>query len=386
MKFTKVALSLLCMTVLFCGCAKNSDVVLKINDNEITRGEFYDGFNKIKDVQLKDAPKEMKSDGSYMVLALKERYVNDYIGKKLLEEEYVKRKIEASEEEIKAKKDAIIAQIGSEEKFKNILKENNISDEKLNEDFANEVKIEKLAKTLKRKPVTDADAQKYYNFNKQKFNTPERVRVSHILIDTNPENIRRNITDADKDAKMSSEEIDKKVKEEVQRKEQLAKELQQKASKNPKEFAALAAKYSDDEVTAKNGGDIGYIAKAQVVKEFGDAAFKQKVGTVSPLVKSEFGQHIIYVTDKAAAGMQSFASVKQELKAYLEETQKIEALQSYVDDLKKNAKIEFVDEALNPENLRKEMTDALVKQMDSSQKKALEKGKKVLDKTEKENK
>ncbi len=386
MKFTKVALSLLCMTVLFCGCAKNSDVVLKINDNEITRGEFYDGFNKIKDVQLKDAPKEMKSDGSYMVLALKERYVNDYIGKKLLEEEYVKRKIEASEEEIKAKKDAIIAQIGSEEKFKNILKENNISDKKLNEDFANEVKIEKLAKTLKRKPVTDADAQKYYNFNKQKFNTPERVRVSHILIDTNPENIRRNITDADKDAKMSSEEIDKKVKEEVQRKEQLAKELQQKASKNPKEFAALAAKYSDDEVTAKNGGDIGYIAKAQVVKEFGDAAFKQKVGTVSPLVKSEFGQHIIYVTDKAAAGMQSFASVKQELKAYLEETQKIEALQSYVDDLKKNAKIEFVDEALNPENLRKEMTDALVKQMDNSQKKALEKGKKVLDKTENENK
>ncbi len=383
MKFTKVALSLLCATVLFCGCAKDSDVVLKIDNNEITRGEFYDGFNKVKEVQLKDAPKELKADGSYMVLAFKEKYVNDFIGKKLLEKEYVKRNIEATPDEVKAKKDAIIAQLGSEEKFKNILKENNISDERLNQDFSNEIKIEKLAKTLKVKTVTDADAQKYYNFNKQKFNTPERVRVSHILIDTNPENIRRNITDADKDAKLTAADIDKKVKEEVQRKEQLAKEVQQKAAKNPKEFAALASKYSEDEVSARNGGDLGYIIKAQVVKEFGDAAFKQKVGTVSPLVKSEFGQHIIYVTDKAAAGMQSFASVKHELKAYLEETAKIEALQKYVDDLKKNANIEFVDETLNPENLRKQMTDALMKQVENSQKAPDKNGKKVLNKADK---
>ena len=113
MKFTKIALTLVCSLALFCGCAKDSDIVLKVNDKNITRAEFYGDFNKIKNMQLKNAPKELQKDDSYTVLALKERFVNDTITRTLLEEEFIKRKIEASEQEIKNKKAQFIAQVGS---------------------------------------------------------------------------------------------------------------------------------------------------------------------------------------------------------------------------------------------------------------------------------
>lgn len=364
MKFTKIALSLLCSTLLLCGCVKNNDVVLKINNKEITRGEFYDGYNKIKNAQFKDAPAEMKKDDSYASLALKSRYVNDFIARTLLEEEFVKREITASPDEVKAKKQEIVSQIGSEEKFKTILKENNISEKKAEEDFANEVKIQKLASKLVGKDVSDADAEKFYKSNKEQFTIPEKAEVSHILIDTNPESIKRKIVDADKDAKLSAADIDAKVKEEVANKQKLANEVQQKAAKNPKDFAKLAEQYSDDEVTAKKGGDLGFITKNEVVKEFADAAFKQKVGVVGPLVKSEYGLHIILVKDRAAAGSQSFATVKNDLKKYLSEKKKIEALQNYVDNLKKAASIEFVDETLKPETINKQIQDAIAKQIE----------------------
>lgn len=368
MKFTKIACTLLCSVALFCGCAKNSDVVLKINDKEITRAEFYNDFNKIKNSQFKNAPKELQKDDSYMVLSLKERYLNDVITRELLSQEFVKRNIQATEEEVKNKKQQVINQIGSEEQFKKILKENNVSDERVNSDMANEVKLEKLVNSLASSKVTDAEIQKFYSQNKAQFNLPERVQASHILINVNPEDVKRQITDADKEAKLSTADIDTKVKEEVARKEKLAVELQQKAAKNPKDFAKLAKEFSDDKGSAAQGGDLGFVTRESVVKEFGDAAFKQKVGTVSPLVKSQFGYHIILVKDKAAKGTQPLSKVKNDLSAYLTQQKKVQAMQKLVEGLKDGAKIEFVDESLKPENLKKQIDEALPKQIEFEKK------------------
>ena len=386
MKFTKIALTIFCSMALFCGCAKDSDIVLKINDKNITRAEFYGDFNKIKNVQLKNAPKELQKDDSYTVIALKERYLNDVIVRTLLEQEFQKRKIEASEKEIKDKKAQIIAQIGSEEQFNNILKENQISEQRLNSDMANEVKIAKLIDSLGAKEATNSEVEKYYKQNKLQFTMPERVKVSHILFDTNPESLKRKITDADKEAKLSTSDIDKKVKEEIARKEKLAQEVRQKALNNPKNFAQLATQYSEDPGTAQKGGDLGFITRNQVVKEFGDAAFSQKVGTISPIVKSQFGEHIIYVTDKAAAGVQSLSDVKNDLKAYLTEQKKIQALQKLIENLKANAKIEYVDSNLSPDSIKKQLEEALPKQLDFQKKQGAPKSKlKILDKNQKEN-
>ena len=251
--------------------------------------------------------------------------------------------------------------------------------------MANEVKIEKLVNSLGAKSVSNAEIEKYYKQNKLQFTTPERVQASHILFDTNAESIRRKIVDADKEAKLTTADIDSKVKAEIARKEALAKEVREKALKNPKKFAELARQYSDDEGSAKKGGDLGFITRETVVKEFGDAAFNQKVGTISPIVKSQFGEHIIYVTDKSAAGVQSLASVRNDLKVYLSEQKKVEKLQSLIKGLKDKATIEYVDSSLSPDNLKKQLEAALPKQLDFEKNQRAPKSKlKALEKIKKE--
>lgn len=359
MKFTKLALTLLSGAILFCGCTKDNSAAIKINDKVITKAEFYNNFDKIKNAQLKYLPENLRKENGYVVLSIKSKCVNDAIVNALLADEFEKRKISASEEEIKAKIDKIVKQMGSKEAFDKALKENNISQEQLNSDMASEVKTAKLIDSISNVKISDSDAQKFYKQNKGEFTQPERILASHILFDTNLESIKRAITTADKDAKLSQAEIDKKAKEELSRVEALAKEVRQKAQANPKNFAQLAKQYSQDPGSAQQGGDLGYITKEQVVKEFGDVAFSQKVGTISPLVKSQFGVHIIYVKDKSAKQVQSYDKVKADIKEFLAKKAKYEALNKLIINLKSNAKIEFVDTSLDPKNIEKKIQESL---------------------------
>ncbi|MBR5303781.1 MAG: peptidylprolyl isomerase [Candidatus Gastranaerophilales bacterium] len=370
MKFTKLALTFLSGAILFCGCTKDNSVAIKINDKVVTKSEFYDDYNKIKNSQLKYLPDGLKKDNSYVVLSIKSKYVNDVIVRALLEEEFEKRNITASEEEIKGRIEQIIKQMGSKEAFDKAIKENGISQEKLNSDMANEVKTTKLIDSIAKIKVSDSDVSNFYKQNKSEFSLPERVLASHILFDTNIESIKRTIVAADKDASLSQEEVERKAKEELAKVEALANEVRQKAINNPKNFAQLAKEYSQDPGSAQKGGDLGYIIKEQVVKEFGDMAFSQKVGTISPLVKSQFGTHIIYVKDKSAAQTQSFASVKADIKEFLIKKAKFEAFNNLIKGLKDKAKIEFVDTSLDPTSIEKKIQESLASE---SKKKAIKK-------------
>jgi len=372
----QMAVVALCSTVLFCGCAKNSDVVIKINDQDITRGQYYKDFNEIKNARFKDASKEIKSDSSFAVLSLKQKYTDDIILKTLLEQEFAKREIKASEEEIQAKKQEIMSQFGSEEQFKDTLKQNNVSDERFRSDMEMEVRIDKLVNQLAIKDASEGEAKDFYNKNKQMFMMPERVKVSHILFDTNPETIKRNIAEADKSVSLSSADINKKVQDEIARKETVINEVLAKVKANPKDFAKFAQQYSEDPGSAQNGGDLGYITKDSVVREFGDAAFSQKIGVVGPVVETQFGKHIIIVRDKAKAGPQSFEQVKNDLMTYMTRQKKSEGVRKFFEDIKNKAKIEYVDETLKPENIEKQLDEALKKQIEQQQKMSESKAKK----------
>jgi len=244
--------------------------------------------------------------------------------------------------------------------------------------LSNEVKVEKLVEQIfAGHEVTNAEVEKFYKDNKAQFATPERVQVSHILFDVNPDTIKRNIVEGDKEAKISSNDIEAKVQEEINKKEAMARDLAQQLSKNPKQFAEYAKKYSDDTASAEKGGDLGFITRDSVVKEFGDVAFTQKVGTVSPLVKTQFGYHIIYVKDKSAGGTQSLATIKNDLLAYLSQKKKYDTFQKYLDGLKNSAKIEYVDKTLEPEALQKQIQEAAKKQQEKQDKEAQKRVKKI---------
>ena len=133
--------------------------------------------------------------------------------------------------------------------------------------------------------------------------------------------------------------------------EKLSKELQADVSK----FPAYAKKYSEDPQSAKQGGDLGFFAKDKMVPEFAEAAFKAKPNSVSGAVKTQFGYHIIFVTDRRAAGVMPYEKVKSDIKDYLSNEQQIKALDKLTEAAKKKSKIEFVDDSYNPETINKKL-------------------------------
>ena len=93
-----------------------------------------------------------------------------------------------------------------------------------------------------------------------------------------------------------------------------------------------------------------------MVPEFAKVAFDSKPDTVSDVVKTQFGYHIIYVQDRRAAGVTPYEKAKSGIKDYLTTEKQIKALDDLTAAAKKKAKIEYMDERYNPEVIQKKLT------------------------------
>ena len=134
----------------------------------------------------------------------------------------------------------------------------------------------------------EEEVRGYYEQNKNKFTTPEERRASHILI-----------------AFGEDKEASKKKAEEV-----LAK-----VKANPADFAKLAKEFSTDGGSAQQGGDLDFFPRGMMVKPFEDATFSAKKGDIVGPIESDFGWHIIYVTDIRPSAIRPFEAVRSDIEA-----------------------------------------------------------------------
>lgn len=146
--------------------------------------------------------------------------------------------------------------------------------------------LEDLAKQVQ---VTEADLRNLYEEQKASFGTEERRKVSHILIP-----VEKPDEAADKAALAKVAGI----------RERLVK---------GEDFAKVAKEVSGDSVSAKQGGDLGFINKGAMEESFAKAAFALNQGDLSEPVKTSFGYHLIKVTELVPARVKSFEEVKDEL-------------------------------------------------------------------------
>ena len=172
--------------------------------------------------------------------------------------------------------------------------------------------------------ITDADAKKFYDSNTEEFKNPETVKASHILFTVN---------------KDDSPEV-------VKQKEDAAKKAIARAKKG-EDFNKLAKELSEEPGAKESGGDLGFFAKDRMVPEFAEAAFSQKPGEISGPVRTQFGWHVIKVTDKKPAGTVPFEEVKEQIIAYLKSAKQREAVQAILKKLKDSAQIESTLPAAN---------------------------------------
>ena len=158
-----------------------------------------------------------------------------------------------------------------------------------------------------------------------------------------------------KNKNISTEELNKRVDKYTEEQKAKAEAILAEVKANPDDFEAIAEKKSDDKASGKRGGELGFFTKEDMVPEFSKAAFAMKPDTISnELVKTQYGYHIIKVTDRAEAGVVPFAKAKDEIKFFLETKAQIQTLKNLTDGLMKNAKIIYIDESYNVDKLLKE--------------------------------
>ena len=150
--------------------------------------------------------------------------------------------------------------------------------------------------------IAQADIERAYNESIEQYTTPEQVRASHILIKTEGKD--------EAAIKPKAEEI-------------------LKQAKSGADFAELARKHSEDDASAKNGGDLDYFGRGRMVPEFDTAAFAMEPGQISDLVKTQYGFHIIKLVEKKAGTSRSLADVTKQITEQLS----LERAQSQAADL-----------------------------------------------------
>lgn len=161
-------------------------------------------------------------------------------------------------------------------------------------------------------PSKDAVLE-YYEENKERFKSAERVKVSHIVKHINWR--------ADEEAAYN---VIRKAQDEL---------------KNGAVFEMLVAKYSD---CPENGGDLGYITRGQMVEEFEDVVFNLGVGEESDIFRTRFGFHIVKLYDRKPAVVRSLKEVKSQIAEELKDQMRERAIDEFIDELKNKAEIEEI--------------------------------------------
>ncbi|TMA47187.1 MAG: hypothetical protein E6J83_05165 [Deltaproteobacteria bacterium] len=159
--------------------------------------------------------------------------------------------------------------------------------------------------------VTDDQARTYYDENPTLYSTTQ-IHASHILV---------------KD-------------------EDTAKQILAELKEHPEKFADLAKEKSTDTGSAQKGGDLGMFGQGRMVPEFERTAFALQVGQLSDVVKTQYGYHIITVTERKEGERKPFESVKEQIKATLRNKQLQDQMQGHFDALKRDAGLKLDEAAL----------------------------------------
>lgn len=370
MRTLKALTTIMLSTTLLCGCLAegNKEAILTINNEPVTKAQYQKEFDLVaKNPMLVNMGVDLKNNPeSPLYLMLKDRVVNEIIIKELIEQDIEKRKIKVSAEDVDKELRTIIDQIGSKEKFNEILRQNGISSKQFKQDIEKEIQIRKLIDDVKKVNVSDSEAEKFYKTNINSFKHPQRVKASHILVAANKDEIRSLIMADASNQNLSEAQIEEKVKADLAAKYDKAKKLLNEVKYDPTKFAQVAKANSDDPGSAQRGGDLGYFTKEQMVEEFSKVAFATKPSTVSDIVVSPFGYHIIMVTDRQEAGVESFEKAKASIKSFLEQQEKVLVLQKHIEKMRNEADIVFVDASYNPTNIQKQIRENAQKENKNS--------------------
>lgn len=294
--------------------AKAPKIALEVNTRNLTQVELDrmidQQFRAIKANIPKGQEKEARA-------SLRQEIINDFILRSLLADEADRLKIVATAKEVNEAYQRFESTLPPGVTIEEVMKTNMVTREKIREDLALGIRVGKLLE--KRSGGTkpgDREVLEFYEKNVDIFRVPESARAKHILVAS---------------AKSDNETVRKEKRAKA---ETLRKQLIEGA-----DFAQLA-KTSSDCPSKGKGGELGTFTRGQMVRPFEDAAFTQKINEIGPVVETDFGYHIIVVSERTPAKVAPLdEETKQRISSHLQmEKQRLE-FTTLIENLRAKAKI-----------------------------------------------
>ena len=262
---------------------------------------FYMGHGMTMDEIKQNLPK------------LEEKALDQAVGAKLLLDRAQELDVPVTAADIDAEVAKVVMQVGGEENFKKALEAQGITEVAFRKELEKGAKVNKLVEQACAgvPDPTEDEVAKFFEAHKAEFVTPPQVLCQHILV------------------KGSDDAALDKI-----------KAIRERIVSGKSDFAAEAKEHSDCPSGAE-GGSLGWFGRGMMVPEFDKVAFEMKKGEVSGVISTQFGYHIIYKADEKGGGEQTLVDVHDQIKDLLRHEARGRAMDSFVAELKANAKIEY---------------------------------------------
>jgi parvulin-like peptidyl-prolyl isomerase len=228
-------------------------------------------------------------------------------------------------QEIETIKDQIVEQaraqgmnVGREKAFQQALEQAGLTEEELREQIREQLPVQKVqVRVAGDAEASQEEVEQFYEENKKlQFTTPEQRCARHILFN--------------KDQREKAEEV----------KGQL---------QNGADFAELAKEFSQDPAGAENGGDLGCLGKGETVPSFEEAVFNARQGEIVGPVESEFGYHLIEVTDIKERSTQPLSEVETQIREQLSTDEQAQKFSAWVQEQKEQRDVKYLPGYKPPE-------------------------------------
>jgi parvulin-like peptidyl-prolyl isomerase len=288
---------------------EKNNVLVSCNYFDITSGELVETLQKTYGSRTEQL-RQLQPDRLKNIL---ERNVKDLAERKLLYNAALESSVVLSDSSVDSILNIQMKSAGSEEKYMEFIKKNNLNIEDIRVDIGKQLIIQRYIDSYlgEKTKVTEDDILKAYGEDKT-------ASVKHILLMTQGK----------------SEEEKKEVRAKME--EILAK------ARAGEDFEKLAKEYSEDPGSKDKGGLYENFGRGQMVKPFEDAAFSVEIGEISDIVETRYGYHIIKVMNRKKE-TEPLEKIRTQLESRIQNEKRNEAMQTLIDDLKEQANLEFVE-------------------------------------------
>lgn len=292
-----------------------TDAVARVNGELIPRAEFD---NVVESNIYRYEYQSGEQFNPAQRSALERQVLDGLITRAVLEQESSALGIEVGDEQFAATLAQFQSQFPNESAYQIALEEQGFTEEEFEAELMRQMVIEQLIRSqvYDAIAVTEAEMQTFYDENPQFFQQPEQVAARHIIL-------------------TSSSGEDAATRETKRAElESIRAEIVAGA-----DFGEIARERSQGP-SASNGGELGVFGRGQMVPEFEDRAFSLEVGEISEVFETQFGYHIMQVTERIAPQTRTFEESMPAIEQFLIEERRNTGAQEYVTELRESAEVE----------------------------------------------